>query len=99
MQEPKFQYKNYTYQPEYEVESDMGNAKIWHEIVTPEGKTISADFTPYYYMSKEDFIKFIDAGMPGRSSSGSVSVPLNSKSLNKIYSMNEFEKFLDSENQ
>lgn len=97
MREPRFEYKGYTYQPEYVVEADGDNAKIWHEIITPEGKRKSADFTPYSYMTEEDFTSFIDLGMPGRMSpKNNVSVPLRSETLQELSQMRAFEEFLNN---
>ena len=47
MIEPRFEYKGYKYEAEYEIEADYDNAKIYHDIITPEGERKSADFTPY----------------------------------------------------
>ena len=52
------------YIPDIEDEDD--NRKIWHKIVTPQGKTIDVDFTPYEYMDQEDIEHYIKLGYPSR---------------------------------
>jgi hypothetical protein len=69
------------YMPDLDVEDD--NRKIWHTIVTPKGKTISADFTPYSYMDKDDLKLFIKLGYPKRQGSGS----LDKKALQQMAQM------------
>src|SRR6056300_1235843 len=65
------------YMPDEDREDD--NVKIWHTIVTPQGKTVDADFTPYSYMDKEDLKLFIKLGYPKRITAG----PLDKKDLQK----------------
>jgi len=98
MREPRFEYKGFKYEPEYVVEFDGDNAKIYHDIITPEGERKSADFTPYSYMTEEDFAKFIELNMPGRLTKGNVSCPLDSKDLEDLFKMRSFEDFLDNKN-
>lgn len=71
-------YKGFKYDPWVEHEDD--NMKIFHEIVTPDGARVYADFTPYSYMSEYDFQAWIDLDQPGRISIG----PLDSDDLKKI---------------
>jgi hypothetical protein len=66
------------YMPDIEDYDD--NRKIWHTIVTPQGKTVDADFTPYEYMDKEDLKLFIKLGYPKRQGAG----PLNKEELQKM---------------
>lgn len=66
------------YMPDIEDYDD--NRKIWHTIVTPQGKTVDADFTPYSYMDKEDLKLFIKLGYPKRQGAG----PLNKEDLQKM---------------
>lgn len=66
------------YMPDIEDYDD--NRKIWHTIVTPQGKTVDADFTPYAYMDKEDLKLFIKLGYPKRQGAG----PLNKEELQKM---------------
>jgi len=98
MIEPRFEYKGYKYEPEYEIEADYDNAKIYHDIITPEGERKSADFTPYSYMTEEDFAKFIDLNMPGRLTKNNVSCPLNSEDLESLAEMKAFEEFITNKN-
>jgi hypothetical protein len=75
-------YLDYMYTPFEEVEHDGDNIKIWHDIKNIKtGEQMTADFTPYCYMSKNDFKNFVDLGFPGRK--GSVS-PLNSDTLRRM---------------
>jgi hypothetical protein len=97
MRDPRFNYKGYTYQPEYEIEADYDNAKIWHEIVKPDGTRTHADFTPYSYMTEEDFQLYIDLGMPERITVNRVSCPLRSETLKDIQMMRAFENHVDSQ--
>ena len=76
----KHVYAGYVYDPSVDYEEDC--SKIWHDVYrqadgTPIG---SVDFTPYAYMSIEDFKIWVDLGMPGRVGFG----PLNSESLTKL---------------
>ena len=48
--------------------------------MTPQGKTVDADFTPYDYMDKEDLKLFIKLGYPKRQGAG----PLNKEELQKM---------------
>ena len=66
------------YMPDIEDYDD--NRKIWHTIVTPQGKTIDADFTPYSYMDKEDLKLYIKLKYPKRQGAG----PLNKEDLQKM---------------
>jgi hypothetical protein len=66
------------YMPDLEDYDD--NRKIWHTIVTPQGKTVDADFTPYSYMDKEDLKLYIKLGYPKRQGAG----PLNKEDLQKM---------------
>lgn len=97
MREPRFEYNGYKYQPEYEIEFDYDNAKIWHEFITPEGERKSADFTPYAYMTEEDFKRYIDLGMPERLTVNNVSCPLRSETLKEIELMRAFEKHIENQ--
>lgn len=66
------------YMPDEDREDD--NVKIWHTIVTPQGKTVDADFTPYSYMDKEDLKLYIKLKYPKRQGAG----PLNKEDLQKM---------------
>ena len=68
----------HTYMPDEDREDD--NVKIWHTIVTPQGKTVDADFTPYAYMDKEDLKLYIKLKYPKRQGAG----PLDKKDLQKM---------------
>lgn len=97
MQSKNLEYKSFKYTPEYEVEADGDNAKIWHEITTPEGKRESADFTPYSYMTQEDFELYIDLNMPDRITRNGCSGPLNTKDLKELSEMRQFENFISNQ--
>lgn len=54
-------YMKYVYCPEKEEMDD--NVKIWHTVkcqVTGEVIWLCTGHTPYQYMSREEFIQFID---------------------------------------
>jgi len=73
-------YLNYVYLPYEEIVDD--NFKIWHEIENVKtGERMTADFTPYCFMSKIDFKNFVDLGFPHRG--GDVS-PLSPDKLRKM---------------
>jgi hypothetical protein len=91
MRESRFEYKGYTYQPEHEIEADGDNAKIYHSLVNTQGKLISIDFTPYSYMTEEDFRLYIDLGMPKRLVKNNFSSALNSEALREIETLRSFE--------
>jgi len=69
------------YMPDIEEYDD--NRKIWHTIVTPQGKTIDADFTPYSYMDKEDLTLYIKLKYPRRKDLGMIG-PLDKEDLQKM---------------
>ena len=71
--EPKFEYKGYKYIPDVDHEypgagrnQGTGVDKIWHSVVLPNGTIIEVDFTPYQYMTQENFEAWIDNGVPPR---------------------------------
>lgn len=66
------------YMPDEDREDD--NVKIWHTIITPQGKSIDADFTPYSYMDKEDIKLYIKLKYPKRITAG----PLDKEDLQKL---------------
>lgn len=66
---PKDTYKGYRYEPWDDVEPGEC-IKIWHEVVTPDGKRISMDWSPYYTPEMSDFQLWIDLGCPNRYDQG-----------------------------
>jgi len=62
-----WEYKGYKCNISYDVESD--NVKAYHNVITPQGQSISADINPYDG-SRKTFEMWIDAGMPPREGSG-----------------------------
>jgi hypothetical protein len=74
----EFEVDGYTYFTEIEKEED--NQKIFHMLKTPDGKTVSVDFTPYRHMSQDDVKLYIKLGMPKRQGPG----PLNSEELRSM---------------
>lgn len=58
-----FAYKGYTYCP-YEEQHDVH--KIWHTVITPDGTSVNADFSPYAYLTQKTFENWVDLGCPGR---------------------------------
>ena len=63
------EYKGYTYGYWDDIEED--NIKRFHEVTTPEGKTLSMPIGPYQRkVSMETFSRWIDMGMPSRKEIG-----------------------------
>lgn len=54
----------YKYDPYEEVEFDGDNRKIYHTVVTPNGKRVDVDFTPYDKMTGRDIELWVKLGMP-----------------------------------
>jgi hypothetical protein len=71
-------YKGYQYTPEKDQEEDV--VKIFHTVKAPDGSSISIDWSPYEYISENDFKLWIDKGMPKRTGKG----PLTHDDLAKI---------------
>ena len=71
-------YKGFIYQPWVDIEPD--NMKIFHDVVTPEGKTVDFDWSPYSTPTAEQFALWIDLGCPDRIGCG----PLRDEDLKKI---------------
>jgi len=65
-----FEYEGYKYQPWPDVEPD--NCKIFHEVITPEGKEIYIDWTPYQHPTEQEFQWWIRLGRPGRYKGGNL---------------------------
>ena len=59
----------YKYTP-WELEDPEGFDKIQHDFVGPDGREVSADFTPYAKMDAEDIENWFAAGMPKRQGVG-----------------------------
>lgn len=76
--EPKFQYKGWIYCPESDVEPD--NVKIFHNVITPDKRRISFDWSPYCVPSLGEFSLWVDLGCPDRLGGS----PLNLEDLKKI---------------
>lgn len=76
--EPKFQYKGWIYCPESDVEPD--NVKIFHNVITPDKRRISFDWSPYCVPSLGEFSLWVDLGCPDRTGGS----PLNLEDLKKI---------------
>jgi len=78
------EYKGYTYHPEEEVEYGMEgaeNIKMWHYAIALDGRMISFDWSPYQTPSYEDFVLWIELGMPDRFDLRKTGGPLDSKDL------------------
>lgn len=81
-------YKGFTYSQELDYEPD--NIKIFHEVKTPDGHTVSMDWSPYSTPSQNDFELYVDLGLPDRMHPSldydgrRVFAPLNRDSLFKI---------------
>jgi hypothetical protein len=69
-----------------EVETEVGNKKIYHTFVDEQGNEVTAaDFTPYARMSSEDIKNWFALGCPNRNVFKMQS-PLNSEVLKKAVS-------------
>ncbi len=53
-----YTYEGFSYRAEEEFEPD--NVKVWHKIFDSHGLEHTIDFTPYGYMTKRDFERFVD---------------------------------------
>lgn len=62
---PDTTYKGFRYEPFEDVEPEEC-IKIFHEVVTPEGKRTYMDWSPYSTPSPADFQLWIDLGCPDR---------------------------------
>ena len=80
----------YTYQTEVDRGFEPGDTtKIFHYAVKSGRKPIDIDFTPYDYMSKKTFAKWIKLGMPSRQTSG----PLDQQQIDTMYAQKFGESF------
>jgi hypothetical protein len=57
-------YKGFTYSQEKDYEPDC--IKIFHTVITPEGKQVSMDWSSYSTPSQNDFELWVDIGLPDR---------------------------------
>jgi len=80
----QIQYKGYKYDDYVDREDD--NIKIFHDCISPEGKTrVSMDYSPYFHMTQEAFELFIDCGRPDRRTFQS-NGPMSVEQLRKLKS-------------
>lgn len=75
---PDFKVDGWTYISDIEDEDD--NRKIFHTAISPEGKRVDLDFSPYRKMDPTTFKLWIKLGTPGRQDSG----PLDREQLEKM---------------
>lgn len=61
---PEYEYKGYKYVPWDDYEDD--NIKRFHDVKTPDGKTISVPCSPYTHLSETNFKRWVDMGCPSR---------------------------------
>ena len=54
-----YEYKGYKYAMKEDIEPGE-NCKIFHDLITPEGKTVPLDFSPYKEMTEEFFHNTVD---------------------------------------
>ncbi len=87
MIDKQWEYKGHQCIIEWEAEWDYDCAKAWHTVITPEGKELIADISPYDDR-KEILQMWIDAGYPKRieikTSYGFNSGPLSEAQLKEI---------------
>jgi hypothetical protein len=80
-------YKGFTYSQELDCEPNEVT-KIYHNVTTPDGRTVHLDWSPYSTPTKNDFELWVDLGLPDRMhpSLGErrVYCPLNRNDLFKI---------------
>jgi hypothetical protein len=67
---PDFKVDGWTYISDVEEEED--NRKIFHTAISPEGKRVDMDFSPYYRMDPTTFKLWLKLDRPGRQHSGSL---------------------------
>lgn len=75
------QYKGVTYTPWIDSDSEGFKCKIFHDVVCPDGKTSTMDWSPYSSPSPEMFALWVDLGMPNRITRNGFSAPLTEKDL------------------
>jgi hypothetical protein len=59
------EHKGFKYQPWEDREED--NCKIFHDVLTPTGKTISMPLSPYVTPTQKHFEKLVEIGCPTES--------------------------------
>ena len=73
-----FEVDGYKYVPEIDDEGDV--TKIYHYVITPEGKEMQVDWSSYKHMTPDDLKLWLKLGMPKRVGTG----PLDSDDLRNI---------------
>ena len=63
----QWDYKGY--KCSIEIEEDTDNTKAWHIVITPDGRKLEADISPYD-TDQQTVNLWIDAGMPPRPQGG-----------------------------
>ena len=84
---PNLEYRGFQYEPYEEVEyGDEGpeNVKIWHYVTTPNGETITFDWSPYSVPTFDDFRLWVELGTPNRFTLRSAGGPLDANDLQEI---------------
>lgn len=68
--ETRFKVGDYDFYSQ-EVDYDEDTRKTFHTLITPDGQSISFDWSPYSVPRKEDVALWIKLGMPKREDVGS----------------------------
>lgn len=80
----QYNYKGYVMEPyEDEEYGDEGveNVKIYQYVKTPDGKTISMDWSPYDMPTQEQFALWVELGCPDRFALRDAGGPLDGHDL------------------
>lgn len=73
-----FTFEGYKYEPSVE---DLGdNSKVSHDLVSPDGKLVSFDYSPYNTPTEQEIRLWILLGLPKRVGNG----PLAIEDLTKL---------------
>ena len=67
----QFEIDGYQYVPEQDL--DLNHSPIYHDFITPEGETVTCDWSSYDYMTPHQARIWIDLGMPSRIGAGPLS--------------------------
>ena len=80
----KMEYNGYVMEPYEDVEyGDEGpeNVKIFHYVTTPDGQTVTMDWSPYSMPSYEEFALWVELGLPDRFALRDAGGPLDGNDL------------------
>lgn len=78
-----YEYKGYAYKPYEDVEPEE-NIKIFHYVEKDGKEVASLDWTPYAFLTLDQFRLFVDAGFPDRFKVREFGGPLSEDELYQI---------------